>query len=78
MVPDDSTRLAVELGFYASQKHEWLARQPWRYVVIKNKDVLGFYASFQEAYTAGARRYGLDEDFLVKQIVEREPVFFVF
>jgi hypothetical protein len=47
-------------------------------VVIKNKDVLGFYPNFQEAYTAGATKYGLDEDFLVKQIVEREPVFFVF
>lgn len=78
MPVDDTSRLAVELGFYATQKREWLRLQSGRYVVIKNKDVLGFFPNFQEAYTAGASKYGLDEDFLVKQIVEREPVFFVF
>ena len=45
-----------------------------RQVVISNQNV----KSFEAAYRAGAGTYGPDTDFLVKQILEHEPVFFVF
>jgi len=74
----EQSRLAEELAFYARHKSEWLAGYPGKYVVIRGTEIIGFYSSFEEAYRAGASAFGIDTDFLVKQIVEHEPVFFVF
>ena len=78
MTTDQQARLAVELGYFAQHKSEWLAQKTGHYVVIKGSDVLGFYSNFEAAFRAGAAAYGLSMDFLVKQILEEEPVFFVF
>jgi hypothetical protein len=72
------SRLAEELGFYAQRKAEWLAGHPGKYVVIRGTQTVGFYSTFEEAYRTGSGAFGIDADFLVKQIVEHEPVFFVF
>ncbi|HTZ96031.1 MAG TPA: hypothetical protein VMB18_06520 [Terriglobales bacterium] len=78
MAAGQRARLAVELEYYSQHKPEWLAQKTGQYVVIKDTDLLGFYPDFEAAYRAGAASYGLDKDFLVKQITEPEPVFFVF
>jgi len=75
---DQQARLAVELEYYAQHKSEWLAHKTGRYVVIKDSEPLGFYPDFETAYRAGAAAYGLNTDFLVKEILGHEPVFFVF
>lgn len=78
MATDQQTRLGVELNYFAQHKAEWLAHKTGQYVVIKNRAPLGFYTNFETAYRAGAAAYGLDTDFLVKQVLEHEPAFFVF
>lgn len=77
MTTDQRDRLGTELGYYAQHKTDWLAQRSGQYVVVKDNGVLGFYPDFESAYRAGAARYGLETDFLVKQILEYEPVFFV-
>lgn len=77
MAVDQHPRLAVELEYYAQHKAEWIAHKSGQYVVIKESTPLGFYQTFEAAYRAGAGTYGLETDFLVKQILEYEPVFFV-
>jgi hypothetical protein len=72
------TRLSEELSFYEAHKSEWLKTDRDRFVVVKGKNLLGFFINFQEAYRAGVDRYGLDTDFLVKRVVPQEPVFLVF
>lgn len=78
MAAHPQSRLAVELEYYAQHKAEWLAKKTGLYVVIKDSDLLGFYPNFEAAFRAGASTYGLNMDFLVKQVLEHEPVFFVF
>ena len=78
MAKTQETRLSAELQVYALHKDEWLKGYGGRYVVIKGADVLDFYPTFETAYSAGAGAWGMNTDFLVKQIVEHEPVFFVF
>mgnify|MGYP005813194737 CR=1 FL=1 len=78
MAAPDTSRLAREQETYSSHKAVWLAKHPGRYVVIKDSSVLGFFDSFQAAYTAGAIQFGIDNDFLVKKIVQNEPVFCLF
>lgn len=70
--------MAVELEYYVQHKSEWLAKRAGQYVVVKDTGLLGFYPNFESAYRAGAATYGVNTDFLVKQILEEEPVFFVF
>ena len=71
-------RLTVELELYEANKTEWLQTHPGEFVVIKNRERLGFFSEFHEAYRAGVEKYGTDTDFLVKRIVAQEPVFVVF
>ena len=78
MATSDETRLSKELEYYALHKDEWLRAHREQYVVVKDGTVLDFFPTFQAAYQAGAGTWGINTDFLVKQIVEQEPVFFVF
>ena len=78
MAPAETSRLSAELDFYALHKALWLKDHPGQFVVIRGNRVLDFYSNFEAAYQAGAYEWGLNTDFLVKQIIEHEPVFFVF
>jgi hypothetical protein len=78
MAAGEQARLAIELGFYALHKNEWLEQYAGQYIVINKNQVLDFYPSFEAAFRAGAAAFGINTDFLVKQILEHEPVFFVF
>jgi len=78
MAAEEQTRLAVELDFYAAHKAEWLEEHFEKYVVVQDRNVLGFYPSFEDAFRAGVGAFGITRDFLVKQVLEHEPVYFVY
>jgi hypothetical protein len=69
------TRLSLETEFYENHKAEWLQNHRDKFVVVKGREVLGFFTTFHEAYSAGVQKYGIETDFLVKQILPQEPVF---
>jgi len=72
------TRLLAETEFYDSHKAEWLRIHRNEFVVAKGTELLGFFTNFRDAYYAGVEKYGMNTDFLVKRVVEQEPVFVVF
>ena len=72
------TRLIAELNLYEAHKSEWLETHRGKFVVVKGKDLLGFFLDFHDAYSAGVEKYGIYSDFLVKRVVPQEPVFVVF
>ncbi|HYM78814.1 MAG TPA: hypothetical protein VE377_22775 [Candidatus Dormibacteraeota bacterium] len=75
---EEINRLITELELYKLRKSEWLSLHAGHYVVVKGRDVLGFYPDFVAAYSAGAGAWGPNTDFLVKQVLEFEPTFSVF
>jgi len=75
---DEKSRLAGELDFYAAHKDEWLESNSERFVVIQDTNVLGFYGSFESAFRAGVVAFGIQRDFLVKQLLVDEPIYFIF
>jgi len=75
---EERNRLTIELEFYKLNKREWLPQRSGHYVVVKGKDVLGFYPRFVTAYSAGVNAWGPNTDFLVKQVLEFDPVFSVY
>ena len=76
--PREQDRLAVELEFYAAHKAEFLKRYSGEYVVIQGTTILGFFQSWEHAFRSGVEAFGVREDFLVRQVLAREPVYFVF
>ena len=78
MAAEEQTRLAVELEFYAAHKADWLEEHSEKYVVVQDRNVLGFYPSFEDAFRAGVSALGVTRHFLVKQILQQEQVYFVY
>jgi len=78
MSTEEQNRLARELEYFERHKPEWLSDHSGDYVVVKEDRILGFYSAFEAAYRAGASSFGSEADFLVKRVLEYEPVFFVF
>jgi hypothetical protein len=78
MPTDEKSRLATELQFYAEHKTEWLREHSGKYVVAHDNNLLGFYDSWESAFKAGVVAFGVRRDFLVKQVLASEPVYFVY
>ncbi len=77
MAADQHSRLVIELEYFSQHRSEWLTQKTGQYAVLKDTGLLGFFPNFEAAYRAGAEHYGTETDFLVKQILEYEPVFLV-
>jgi hypothetical protein len=70
---DDTFPLAEEVRTYESHLPEWLDREG-QFVLIKGRDVLGFFPRYEQALETGYRQLG-NVDFLVKQIARFEPIY---
>jgi hypothetical protein len=65
--------LAEEVRTYEAHLPGWADRQG-QFVVIRGRDVLGFYPCHEDALEAGYDQLG-SGPFLVKQILAREPIY---
>jgi len=65
--------LAEEVATYEAHLPGWADREG-QFVLIKGRDVLGFYPSYEEALEAGYDQLGLGP-FVVKQILADEPIY---
>jgi len=59
--------LDTERAFFDSIQQKLTTVCLGQFVVIKNKELIGTYATIQEAFADGAKRVGL-EPFLVRQV----------
>ena len=60
-------KLESELAYFAENVEAWAQQYSGQFVVVKNRRLLGTFATLEEALAAGAREYGL-ADFLVRQL----------
>jgi hypothetical protein len=65
--------LADEVRTYEAYLAEWADREG-QFVLIKGRDILGFYSRHEEALEAAYEQLG-DGPFLVKQILLNEPIY---
>jgi hypothetical protein len=68
-----SDPLAEEVTTYESHVPGWADREG-QFVLIKGREVLGFFPRYEEALEAGYDRFEASR-FLVKQILMREPIY---
>lgn len=72
----DETKPSVlqpEVDFFEAHKDEWLKEFRGQFVLVKNRQRVGVFTAYQDAVNDGFRRFG-NQPFLVKQVVENEPM----
>lgn len=73
----EHTPLAIELRYFESHRASWVSTHPQQYVAIRGTEVLGFYGDFESALEGALQRCKMGE-FLIKQVLEQEPIFAIF
>lgn len=73
MPENQESPLVQENEYYAANKDEFVRRYPGRYLLIKGQELIGNYATANEAIGEGSRRYGVGP-FLVRLSGTDAPV----
>jgi hypothetical protein len=68
--------LEREQAVYDANLHRWLQEHESEHVLIKGDDVIGFFATRDEALATGYARFGV-VPLLVKEVVDPEPVYHI-
>jgi hypothetical protein len=63
--------------FFETHKPEWVPEHQDQFALICNHVLDGFYETYESAYKAGLRAFGV-KSFLVKQVCAVEPVFYIY
>ena len=65
------TTLEAETKFFERHRQRWIADgHEGTWVVIRGREKLGFFDTFQDGYLAGADRYG--DGFLVRKVTRED------
>jgi hypothetical protein len=73
-----SDLLVRETKVFDDHHEQWLRDHPGEFVTIRDEEVAGFFGSYGDAFTAGLQRFGSSRSFLIRQIWQTEPAYFVF
>ena len=73
-----TAELEIELQVFEERRMEWSRAHVGKFVVIQDQVVLEeFFPTFEAAFKAGLKKFGVTRPFLVKEIRSSEPVYFV-
>lgn len=67
--------LKKELETYDKHKSQLFAFNYSQWVLIQDDQIIGIKDTYKEAIELGYESFGIDKNFLVKQVVEDKPVF---
>jgi len=68
--------LEIELAFFDENISEWLPLYQGKFVLVKDRNLIGIYDSNEQALSVGASLFGL-ESFLVRRVTkEKEEINF--
>jgi hypothetical protein len=65
--------LETEVEFYNSQKKDWLRHYEGKFALIKGRELLGTYTTWQEAFSDGVQKLG-NVPFLIRQVQEKDEI----
>ena len=69
-------KLNAEYNLYLEHKKGWLKKRKGLFVLIKGKEIAGFYNSSNEAYQIWLKLFG-NVSMLIHQILKKEPVIYI-
>ena len=65
--------LEKELAYYEKNRTEFLSKYEWKYLLIKESELVGVFDKAEDAYSEGLRRFG-NAPLLIKQVLREERV----
>ena len=70
----------MERDFQVFEQHrkEWAEKHRDEYVVIHAGILAGFHRDYESALRAALQAFGVESQFLVKQVSSEEPVFVIY
>jgi hypothetical protein len=68
--------LEEEIRFYEENLPDWLQRHEARVVLVKGRELIGFFDTEGDAIEEGARLFGLTS-FLVRRVLPTQPLVYV-
>jgi hypothetical protein len=75
---DSAGLFSEELRVFELHRQEWSRSHPGQFVAIQGDAVAeGFFSTYTDALKAGLKRFGVRNEFLVKQVWMTEPVYCV-
>ena len=70
--------LEEELEFFEKNRKKWLRLHKHQFAVVSGTTLLGFFSDWESAWKAGVREFGLLSSFLVKEVIAKDRVYFIF
>jgi len=64
--------LSEESAFFEEKRAEWLQHYAGQFAVVKDRQLVGTFTTFQEAYGAAIRQFG-NVPVLIRQVLEHDP-----
>jgi len=69
--------LKSNLEFVIQNKDRLLKEYRNKYILVFQREVVGSFDTYEKAAEEGVRVYGMDANFLVYQVLDKEPLNFV-
>lgn len=63
--------LEQERQFYSDSLAGWLSRYPGKFILVKERELVGAFDTIEEALATGARQFGM-QPFLVRRVAPSE------
>ena len=77
MIGEMKKKLEVSLEFVVKNKKRLLEEYRNKFILVFEEKVVGSYDTYENAAKEGVCLYGLDANFLVYHLVEKEPLNFI-
>ena len=68
-----SETLETELALFEEHRAEFFQNAPWKFALIRGRQLQGFYDTAENAYKAGVDAFGI-EPFLIKQVLQEDQI----
>ena len=72
-----NSALLADFKVFTNHRKEWLSKYKGKFVVLRKGEVIGFFDDYLTGLHAGISAFGVDNQFLVQQVYEEEPVFVI-
>ncbi|MGR3310821.1 MAG: DUF5678 domain-containing protein [Candidatus Brocadiales bacterium] len=69
--------LKANLDFVSKNKEALLKEYKGKFILVYEEEVVAHYDTYERAAAEGVRLYGVDGNFLVYHLLEKEPLNFI-
>jgi hypothetical protein len=69
--------LEREIEFFEAHRLEWAKEYSEKFVTIQDDVALGFFDEWEQALKAAYRYFGVKREFLVKEVLVKDRVYFI-